>query len=196
MSLWCKKAPTTNSFSCRADYKLDSPDLLRACKFMFMKNKIALLLMCFITAACQEYPQTGEQDGNNKACVGDASYSSTIAVQVSGSIPSRLTASVNGMAVVNECTIGSDTEGYTIVRTGNGVTILLRVGKNVAMNDMFFDSNGRPKNTQFQFILRGSDSCGAGMTLFQTTRPLSWQPVYTNANKSCGPSGYSAVVSN
>jgi hypothetical protein len=163
-----------------------------------MKHKIALALTFLLAAGCmQEYPEQ-PGGGNDKAC-NFAAFESVISVEYrASSIPSKLSANVNGMPVVNECTLGNDNDSYLTVRNGDKVTILLRVGRNAALTEMFFNEDGTPRsNIQFQFVLKGRESCGdtAGQ-IYATARTLDWKPVYSNSNTSCGPSGYMATVSN
>jgi hypothetical protein len=163
-----------------------------------MKNKIAFVLMCALSAGCmQEYPEKPGNE-NDKAC-NLVAYQSTISVQYrASSIPAKLSASVNGMPVVNECTLGSDNDSYLTVRNGDTATVLLRVGGNAALMEMFFNDDGSPKSgAQFQFILSGRENCGESAgRLYTTVRTLDWKPVYSNSNTACGPSGYMATVSN
>lgn len=163
-----------------------------------MRNKIALALMTLMMAGClQDYPESTTTD-QDKAC-NFVSYQSTIAVQYNaGSVPAKLSANVNGMPVVNECTLGTDNSSYLTVRNGNSVTILLRVGGNAALTEMFFNSDGSPKsNIQFQLVLKGRDNCGdTASQVYSTAQTLVWQPVYSNNNKACSPTGYTATVSN
>ena len=149
----------------------------------------------------QDYPETagGGDGGNDKAC-NLIAYQSTIEVQYEGdTIPTKLSAWVNGMAVVNECTLGSDNSSYLTVRhSGRSLSVLLRVGGNAAMSEMFFNDDGTPRsNVRFQFVLKGRNNCNDSPgQLYTTTTSLDWKPVFSNNNKDCGPSGYKAKVSN
>jgi hypothetical protein len=162
-----------------------------------MKNNLALLLMCSLMTACmQSYPEN-PSGGDNKAC-NFITYTSSIEVQVRGGIPNKLFASVNGMPLVNECTLGTDNDNYRTVREDGGVKVLIRVGNNAAMTAMFFNEDGSPKsNVRLQFNLSGNSSCGGAVSsVYSTSAALDWEPVYSNSNKSCGPSGYFAKITN
>lgn len=167
-------------------------------------------MISLLTGCMQDLPATtdsgGGGGGNGKACGASdtpnvkstATSQSTIAVQyAANTIPSKLSASVNGMAVVNECTLGTDNSSYLTVRTGNSVTVLLRVDGNAAMTEMFFNSDGSPKtNVQFQFVMKGRENCNdTPGSVYSTNQSLNWKPVYGNAEKTC-TAGYSATVSN
>ncbi len=165
-----------------------------------MKIHIALLALFVMTTGCMEnLPEAakGEGDGGNGKLCGSGVYQSTIAIQYSaGAIPAKLSASVNGMPVVNECTSGTDNSSYLTVRTANAVTVLLRVDGNPAMNEMFFNPDGTPNSTRLQFIMKGRANCtDTPAQVYATTQTLNWKPVYNNADKSCA-TGYSATVSN
>jgi hypothetical protein len=163
-----------------------------------MKNKFACLGLAVLLGGCiQDYPETAGDGGNDKACLSVVN-TSTIEVKFDGgNIPTKLSGWVNGMAVVNECTLGSDHSSYQTVRQSDGsLGIVLRVDNNAAMSEMFFDDDGTPKlNVLFQFVLRGRNNCNDSLVqLYSTVRSLEWKPVYSNNNKGCGPSGYSAKV--
>jgi len=180
--------------------ELDSPGSLNRSSVFFMKNKFMLLGLVFLLAGCmQDYPETAGGGGNDKAC-NLIAYQSTIEVQYDGdNIPAKLSAWVNGMAVVNECTLGSDNSSYLTVRhRGGSLSVLLRVDGNAAMSEMFFNDDGTPRsNVRFQFVLKGRNNCNDSPGQFYTTTTsLDWKPVYSNSNKDCGPSGYTAKVSN
>jgi|GEM_PF-7063995 len=163
-----------------------------------MKNKILFALACVLSAGCmQEYPEN-ENSGNDKPCA-QTTYVSNIAVQYSAnSIPTKLSANVNGVPVVNECTLGTDNDSYMTVRNGDTVTILLRVSNHAAMYEMFFNADGTPKtNVQFLFSLKGRNTCGetAGQ-IYSTAQTLDWKPTRATSDKGCADTGYTATVSN
>ena len=110
-----------------------------------MVNKVALLAMSISMTAClQSYPEN-PSDGDKKAC-NLVAYSSSIEVHVRGSIPDNLFASVNGMPLVNECTLGSDNDNYRTVREDGGVKVLIRVGNNAAMKSSSSTTPVRSRN--------------------------------------------------
>ncbi len=162
-----------------------------------MKTKIVSLMMCATLSAClQSYPEN-PSGNDNKAC-NYVTYVSTIEVEVRGASAPNLLASVNGMPLVNECALGSDNDNYRTVRENDGIKILIRVGNNAAMTQMFFNEDGTPRsNVQLQFILRSASSCGgSASTVYSTATSLDWVPVYSNSDKSCAPTGYTAKVTN
>ena len=158
-----------------------------------MKYLLPLLLL---TACTQDYPEDSA-NGPGKPCT-LMGFTSSIAVQIesNATIPGKLSGAVNGMPLVNECTLGSDNSQYMVARTGyKSVTIVLRVTGNAALTDRFFNQDGTPKsNQQFQFVVNGRDDCSSGTSqVYATTRTLNWEPVYANS-KTCPVAGYMATV--
>jgi len=166
-----------------------------------MKNKIAILICgALLTGCLQEYPEQQNSGDNDKAC-NLAKYVSNISFQhnTHSTLPAKLSGAVNGVATINECTLGNTNEVYTLVRNGDrSVTIVLWVDKSAVLRETYFNDDGTPKdNARIQLSLSGRGNCSdTPSQVKQTTRVVNWQPVYSNSNKACGPSGYSAIISN
>lgn len=165
-------------------------------------KKISFVAICslFMATGClQNYPENGS-NGKQKAC--PLVYSmSTLSAQYNTNtpLPKYLSASVNGIAVVNECLMGSSNESYLLSRNSDrSVTIVFKIDGNAALRDMYFTDSGEPKgNVGMNLVIRGRNDCSSGLVSVGTmARSLNWQPLYSGSDKSCGPSGYYATVGN
>lgn len=163
----------------------------------------ALLLatLTLLIAACQEYPERTLDDINGDSKPGacqQIKYMSNISVQVGSQsdMPANLSGSVNDSLILDECALGNNTRSYSIVKNGPRlVTIGIWVDSSPALNRELFDAKGKPRdNMLIHLKLKGRNNCGdREVAVAEIHRILNWQPVYASG-KSCGVSGYTAVV--
>ena len=165
-----------------------------------MKKLILFSMVALTLSGCmQEYPEQPGNGGSNDKNCGILS-SRTLTYLYSGALPTKISASVNGIPVVNECTMSSDNSNYLITRQGNSVTIMFRVNNNAALTEKFFFDNGVPRgDVRFMIDLRGRSNCSDTPMSFHTNSLApNWQASYSQDKDGgrCDSKGYHAELSN